>query len=77
MENLDERIKDVMAGVFEIDAATIDENSTQSNIETWDSIKTLDLIVSLEGEFDISIPLEEVGNMTSFKFIKNMIESLS
>lgn len=77
MENLDERIKDVMAGVFEIDAATIDENSTQSNIETWDSIKTLDLIVSLEEEFDISIPLEEVGNMTSFKFIKNMIESLS
>lgn len=77
MENLDERIKDVMAGVFEIDAAMIDENSTQSNIETWDSIKTLDLIVSLEEEFDISIPLEEVGNMTSFKFIKNMIESLS
>lgn len=77
MENLDERIKDVMAGVFEIDAATIDENSTQSNIETWDSIKTLDLIVSLEEEFDISIPLEEVGNMTSFKFIKSMIESLS
>ena len=77
MENLDERIKDVMAGVFEIDAATIDENSTQSNIETWDSIKTLDLIVSLEEEFDISIPLEEVGNMTSFNSIKKLIEGLA
>lgn len=77
MENIDERIKDVMAGVFEIDVALINEDSTQASIDTWDSIKTLDLIVALEEEFEVSIPLEEVGNMTSFKFIKNMIESLS
>lgn len=76
MENLEERIKDVMAGVLEINIASINEDSAQSNIESWDSIKTLDLIVSLEEEFDVSIPLEEVGNMTSFKFIKQMIENL-
>ena len=77
MENLVERIKNVMAGVFGIDAASINEDSTQSNIEAWDSIKTLDLIVSLEEEFEVSIPLEEVGNMTSFKFIKKMLEDLA
>ena len=70
MENLDERIKDVMAGVFGIDAESINEDSSQDNIEQWDSIKTLDLIVSLEEEFDVSIPIEEVGNMTNFKYIK-------
>lgn len=76
MENLDERIKDVMAGVFGIDAASIDEDSSQDNIEAWDSIKTLDLIVSLEEEFDVSIPLEEVGNLTNFKFIKLTLQEL-
>lgn len=77
MENLDERIKDVMAGVFGIDAESINEDSSQDNIEQWDSIKTLDLIVSLEEEFDVSIPLEEVGNLTNFKYIKLTLEELS
>lgn len=76
MENLEERIKDVMAGVFGIDAASINEDSSQDNIEQWDSIKTLDLIVSLEEEFDVSIPLEEVGNMTNFKYIRLTLEEL-
>lgn len=77
MENIDERIKDVMAGVFDIDASAINEDSSQDNIEQWDSIKTLDLIVSLEEEFGVSIPLEEVGNMTNFKYIKLTLEELA
>ena len=76
MENIDERIKDVMAGVFGIDAASINEDSSQDNIEQWDSIKTLDLIVSLEEEFGVSIPLEEVCNMTNYKYIKLTLEEL-
>jgi acyl carrier protein len=76
MENIDERIKDVMSGVFGVDADTLNEESSQDNIEGWDSIKQLDLIVSLEEEFGLSIPLEEVGNMTNFKYIRLTIEDL-
>lgn len=74
MENIDERIKGVMSAVFGVDADTINEESSQDNIEAWDSIKTLDLIVSLEEEFGVTIPLEEVGNMVNFKYIKLIIE---
>ncbi len=74
MENIDERIKEVMSAVFGVDADTINEESSQDNIEAWDSIKTLDLIVSLEEEFGMTIPLEEVGNMVNFKYIKLIIE---
>ena len=74
MENIDERIKEVMSAVLGIDAEAINEDSSQDNIEAWDSIKTLDLIVSLEEEFGVTIPLEEVGNMVNFKYIKLIIE---
>jgi acyl carrier protein len=77
MENIDERIKEVMSAVFEVDADSINEDSSQDNIENWESIKTLDLIVALEEEFGVTIPLEEVGNMTNFKYIKLMIEELA
>lgn len=77
MENIEARIKDVMSAVFEVDADSINEESSQDNIENWESIKTLDLIVALEEEFGVTIPLEEVGNMTNFKYIKLMIEELA
>ena len=77
MENIDEKIKDVMSAVFEVGADMINEESSQDNIEGWESIKTLDLIVALEEEFGVTIPLEEVGNMTNFKYIKLMIKELA
>ena len=76
MENIEARIKDVMSAVFEVDSESINEDSSQDNIVGWESIKTLDLIVALEEEFGVTIPLEEVGNMTNFKYIKLMIEEL-
>lgn len=77
MENIDEKIKEVMSAVFEVDTDAINEDSSQDSIENWESIKTLDLIVALEEEFGVTIPLEEVGNMTNFKYIKLMIEELA
>ena len=77
MENIDERIKDVMSAVFGVDVDTINEDSSQDNIKGWESIRTLDLIVALEEEFGVTIPLEEVGNMTNFKYIKLMIDELT
>ncbi len=77
MENIEERIKDVMSAVFEVDADSINEDSSQDTIENWDSIKHLDLIVSLEDEFGVSIPLEEVQNMRNVKIIKLTIEELA
>jgi len=74
MENLEPRIKEVMSSVFDIDVDAINEDSSQDSIEQWDSMKHLDLIVAIEEEFGITIPLEEVGNMINFKYIKLIIE---
>ncbi|MBR6971752.1 MAG: acyl carrier protein [Bacteroidales bacterium] len=74
--NLDERLKDVMSAVFEVEPSEINEDSSQDNIAGWDSVKSLALIVSLEEEFGVSIPLEEVVNMTNFKYIKLTLEEL-
>ena len=74
--NLDERLKDVMSAVFEVEPSEINEDSSQDNIAGWDSVKSLALIVSLEEEFGVSIPLEEVVNMTNFKHIKLTLEEL-
>lgn len=74
METIDHRIIKVMADVFNIPAENINIDSSQDNIEEWDSVNHLSLVVALEEEFGISIPLDDVGIMTNFQLVKTIIE---
>ena len=58
----------------EVDKELIDIESSQDDIDNWDSLNHLDLIVSLEEEFDIVFPIEDIGNLVSCKLIKMIIE---
>lgn len=71
---LDEaKLKSVIATVLEIDAAEIDEESSIDTIESWDSLKHMDLILSLEEEFGITVPDHEAGELTSYSLIKLVV----
>jgi acyl carrier protein len=71
---LSERIKMVMSAVFNISISEISYKTSKDDIESWDSLKHLNLILALEEEFDISIPDEEVGNLINFELIKYTID---
>lgn len=73
MTSIKESIKNVMSAVFELPVEQITENSSTDNIESWDSLKHLNLILALEEEFDIIIPDEEVGNITNYKLIEFIV----
>lgn len=74
MEN--NRIKQVMSAVFEIHLESITDEASTDNMDNWDSLRHLNLILSLEEEFGVSIPDEEVGNLVNFKLIKLVINDL-
>jgi acyl carrier protein len=66
----------VIATVLEIEPTDIDDNSSMDTIEAWDSIKHMDLILSLEEEFGVSVPDEEAGDLTSYALIKLVMKEL-
>ena len=74
MENT--RIKQVMSAVFEIPVESIFDYASSDNIENWDSLRHLNLILALEEEFGVSIPDEEVGNLVNYKLIELVINDL-
>ncbi len=76
MNELDSKILDVMSYVFEVPVSELNEESSQDTIESWDSVKHLNLIVALEEEFGIEIPIEEVGHLISFKLIRLIVGEL-
>ena len=74
MDNM--KIKEVMSVVFEIPLESISDDSSYDNIENWDSLRHLNLILALEEEFGVSIPDEEVGNLVNYKLIELVINDL-
>lgn len=74
MENL--KLKQLMSTIFDVPLETITEDSSSDNIENWDSLRHLNLILALEEEFNVTIPDEEVGNMVNYKLIELVINDL-
>uniref|UniRef100_UPI004049EC3A acyl carrier protein n=1 Tax=Flavobacterium sp. TaxID=239 RepID=UPI004049EC3A len=74
MENT--KIKQVMSAVFEIPVESITDYASSDNIENWDSLRHLNLILALEEEFGVSIPDDEVGNLVNYKLIEITINEL-
>jgi acyl carrier protein len=74
MENT--KIKQVMSAVFEVPVESITDYASSDNIENWDSLRHLNLILALEEEFGVSIPDDEVGNLVNYKLIEITINEL-
>ena len=74
MDKIELSIQQIMADVFQKSEEQISIDSTQDDIDSWDSIKHLNLIVALEEEFGIELPIEEIGNLISFKLISLIVK---
>ena len=71
---MDEKIRGIMSSVFQIKADEINDDSSQSSIESWDSLKHLQLVVALEEEFLIRLEDEESVAMLNYPIIYQIVE---
>jgi acyl carrier protein len=65
-DSIEERIKNVMAAVFEVPAEQINDDSSPDSIESWDSLKHMNLVVALEEEFKVQFSDYEIIEMINF-----------
>jgi acyl carrier protein len=74
MENkVEEKLRNIMSAIFNVNSNTIDNNSSPNNLQNWDSLKHMQLVLAIEDEFEISISDEEILKMNDFSLIKNII----
>ena len=70
---LEDRIKNIMSAVFEIPEEQIKDNSSPDTIESWDSLKHMNLIIALEEEFEVEFTDNEILEMMNYSLIKSII----
>ena len=63
------KIKNIMSSVFNVELSEIDDTSTQGDLDNWDSLGHMNLIVALEEEFGVEFDEEEIVEMMNFKLI--------
>jgi acyl carrier protein len=74
-KNIEQTVKELMAIVLNIDAASIDDSTSMDNTPGWDSANHISLVLALEEEFSISFEVSEFELMVSFFDIVQVVGS--
>ena len=68
------KLKQVLADVFKIDFQTINDETSVDNVEKWDSLNHLNLVLALEEAFDISFTEEQTIEILNYPLIKMVLQ---
>jgi acyl carrier protein len=71
---LDQKVKAVLAEVLHVLPAIITDDLAMQDVDAWDSLKHMELIVSLENTFELQLSFDEIVNMKSVGDIKLVLE---
>ena len=68
-----EVIKEILADVLELSKEQIDETITMENVDTWDSLRHMEIMLAIEGKFGIQFEPDELVDMTTYSDIKTLV----
>jgi len=60
-----QRVKEIAAGIFQIDASSIDLAMGPDDIERWDSLNHLRLITETESAFSVRLTMNQIQQIKS------------
>tara|TARA_Y100001951_G_C11268341_1_gene257043 strand:+ start:216 stop:446 length:231 start_codon:yes stop_codon:yes gene_type:complete len=75
MENVEERVRKVVGEQFGIDAASIGLGHSFTEDIGGDSLELVELVMSVEEEFDVEIPAEEAELLMTVKSVIDWLNS--
>ncbi len=69
-----ENVRRIVSDVFEIPEESVKPDSSPDNVETWDSIHHLNMVLALEQEFGVQFTPEEIEQLLSVELIVALVE---
>ena len=69
------KIIEIFEDILDKESGKIDLNSTPKDIEEWDSVATINIIVAIEDEFGIKFKLKDLQEAKSVKDFLELVEA--
>lgn len=73
---MDEQLKEIMAAVLEIEESEITDSTSPQTVESWDSLRQMNLIAAIEEEFEVNFSQEQMMQMLNYQLIKITLEEV-
>lgn len=74
-QEIEDRIRSVMSAVLAVPAEEINDGTSPDSIESWDSMKHMNMVVGLEEEFDIEFSDDDIVDMNNFALIVEAVSA--
>lgn len=68
-----EKLNEVFSDVFDDEKIKVNDNTTANDIESWDSLTNISLLVSIENAFKIKFSIDEVKCISNVGEMVNII----
>jgi acyl carrier protein len=69
-------LKTIMSNVFEIPLTDINNESSPDNLEQWDSLKHMELVIEVENYFHVDFPEEAIIESLNFELLLFWVNKL-
>ena len=73
-EEILNKICEILKEIFDDDSLTINFNTTANDVDDWDSLNHINIISTIESEFDVDFSMEEVLN---FKNVGDIVDKIA
>jgi len=70
---MDKRLLAILAEVFGLKEPEIRPSLTRDDVGSWDSLRQMDLVLSLEREFGITLEMADIVRMESVASIEEVL----
>jgi len=70
---MEQKLKELMAELFKMKTEKITDSLTMKDTDVWDSLKHMELVVSIEQTLGIELTFDEIVAMQTFKDIKRVL----
>ena len=67
-------IIEIFEDILDVKKGTVNLSSNSSDIDEWDSVATVNIIVALEDEFGIKFKLEDIQEVKSVKDFVELVQ---
>ena len=72
--DIDLQVKTIFSNLFSIEPSKIHSKLSAADVDQWDSLQHLNLVVAIEEEFGISIDAEQITEMLTYELIISLIK---
>ena len=70
---MDQQLRKLLAEVFGVRESEISPDSGKEDVDSWDSLKQMDLVMSLERAYDIRLEIQDIAAMTTVAAIADVL----